>query len=199
MHDQCSGPVFCRLVGPGVRVQELARRHGICTSLIYRWRRAASRPGSECLRGQACAGSRDGGASGQTAHRSLPAGRRGQAAWVIEIELDSGIRVRVGGDVSLAALRRVVTALRGDRTSCGVRIWLVPGRPICGAGLMVSPPLVAQQLNQDPFSGQIFAFRGRQRPSDQTAVLGRPGLVLYAKRLERGHFVWPGQARVRCR
>jgi transposase-like protein len=26
---------------PGTRVQELARRHGICTSLIYRWRRVA--------------------------------------------------------------------------------------------------------------------------------------------------------------
>lgn len=32
---------------------------------------------------------------------------------VIEIELDGGVRVRVDGDVSLAALRRVVAALRG--------------------------------------------------------------------------------------
>ena len=32
---------------------------------------------------------------------------------MIEIELDGGVRVRVDGDVSLAALRRVVTALRG--------------------------------------------------------------------------------------
>ena len=27
---------------PGARVQDLARRHGICASLIYRWRRSAS-------------------------------------------------------------------------------------------------------------------------------------------------------------
>ena len=27
---------------PGARVQELARRHGICASLIYRWRREAT-------------------------------------------------------------------------------------------------------------------------------------------------------------
>lgn len=26
---------------PGVRMRDLARRHGICTSLIYRWRRSA--------------------------------------------------------------------------------------------------------------------------------------------------------------
>ena len=31
----------------------------------------------------------------------------------IEIELENGIRVRVDKDVSMAALRRVVTALRG--------------------------------------------------------------------------------------
>jgi len=28
-------------LAPGARVQDLARRHGICTSLIYRWRRLA--------------------------------------------------------------------------------------------------------------------------------------------------------------
>lgn len=28
---------------PGARVQDLARRHGICASLIYRWRRSAPR------------------------------------------------------------------------------------------------------------------------------------------------------------
>ncbi len=27
-------------LAPGARVQDLARRHGICTSLIYRWRRS---------------------------------------------------------------------------------------------------------------------------------------------------------------
>jgi transposase len=31
----------------------------------------------------------------------------------IEIELDGGVRVRVGDDVSLVALRRVMAALRG--------------------------------------------------------------------------------------
>lgn len=30
---------------PGARMRDLARRHGICTSLIYRWRRSARPPG----------------------------------------------------------------------------------------------------------------------------------------------------------
>jgi hypothetical protein len=32
---------------------------------------------------------------------------------MIVIELDGGVRVRVDGEVSLAALRRVISALRG--------------------------------------------------------------------------------------
>lgn len=36
--------VVAEALVPGARVEELARRHGICTSLIYRWRRAASGP-----------------------------------------------------------------------------------------------------------------------------------------------------------
>ena len=35
------------------------------------------------------------------------------ASGLIEIELGNGRQVRVGSDVSLAALRRVLTALRG--------------------------------------------------------------------------------------
>ena len=33
--------VVAECLAPGARVQDLARRHGICTSLIYRWRRSA--------------------------------------------------------------------------------------------------------------------------------------------------------------
>jgi transposase len=32
---------------PGVRVRELARRHGICASLIYRWRREQAEVGPD--------------------------------------------------------------------------------------------------------------------------------------------------------
>ncbi len=33
-------------LAPGARMRDLARRHGICTSLIYRWRRSARLPGA---------------------------------------------------------------------------------------------------------------------------------------------------------
>ena len=33
--------VVAEALAPGARMQDLARRHGLCTSLIYRWRRGA--------------------------------------------------------------------------------------------------------------------------------------------------------------
>ena len=51
--------------------------------------------------------------------------------------------------------------------------------------------LVASLLNADPFSGHLFLFRGKR--SDYLKVLywDGTGLCLFAKRLERGGFVWP--------
>ena len=105
--------VVAASLAPGARVEELARRYGICTSLIYRWRRATSGP---ALRAPAVrlvpvrvADARQAEPRAAVSRAAGEAKRPG----LIEIELDNGIRVRVDADVSLAALRRVVTALRG--------------------------------------------------------------------------------------
>jgi transposase len=51
--------------------------------------------------------------------------------------------------------------------------------------------LVQLTLHEDPFSGQLFVFRGRR--GDRVKILwwDGDGLCLFAKRLERGRFVWP--------
>jgi transposase len=51
--------------------------------------------------------------------------------------------------------------------------------------------LVQLNLHEDPFSGQLFVFRGRR--GDRVKILwwDGDGLCLFAKRLERGRFVWP--------
>jgi len=51
--------------------------------------------------------------------------------------------------------------------------------------------LVQVQLKQNPFSGQVFIFRGRR--GDRVKVLwwDGQGLSLYYKRLEQGRFIWP--------
>jgi transposase len=50
---------------------------------------------------------------------------------------------------------------------------------------------VANVLKADPFSGCLFVFRSKR--GDYLKILGwdGSGLVLYAKRLEQGRFVWP--------
>lgn len=115
-HDAAfrSGVVAASLV-PGTRVVELARRHGVCKSLIYRWRRAASRDvqsktAVQLLPVRITEARQPEKRPASSREASAPVMRR---PGVIEIELDGGVRVRVDGDVSLAALRRVVTALRG--------------------------------------------------------------------------------------
>ena len=108
--------VLSDLQAPGARVQAVARRHAICTSLIYRWRRDASRivgPSSPVRLvpvriTEPQAANRTSQESSRPALAPEP--RRGGE---IEIELGNGVRVHVDSDVSLAALRRVVTALRG--------------------------------------------------------------------------------------
>ena len=98
---------------PGCRVQDLARRHGICSSLIYRWRRAASpQAGSGSAVQLVPVRVTEPRAETRAASRQLSSQTGATRPGLIEIEFEGGTRVRVDGDVSLAALRRVVAALR---------------------------------------------------------------------------------------
>ena len=46
-------------------------------------------------------------------------------------------------------------------------------------------------LQQQPFSGHVFVFRGRRGDLIKILWWDGDGLCLFAKRLERGRFVWP--------
>lgn len=81
----------------------------------------------------------------------------------------------------------------------GVRIWLA-ARPVdMRKGFDGLAAVVQQQLGQDPFSGQIFAFRGKRGDLLKLLVWDGQGFLLVAKRLERGRFVWPSPAAERVR
>jgi transposase len=73
----------------------------------------------------------------------------------------------------------------------GVKVWLAAGVTDMRKGFDGLAALVQTQLAEDPFSGQLFVFRGRA--GDRVKVLwwSGDGLCLFAKRLERGRFVWP--------
>lgn len=73
----------------------------------------------------------------------------------------------------------------------GVKVWLAAGATDMRKGFDGLAALVQTQLTEDPFSGQLFVFRGRA--GDRVKILwwSGDGLCLFAKRLESGHFVWP--------
>ena len=50
---------------------------------------------------------------------------------------------------------------------------------------------VQQSLARDPHAGDLFAFRGRSGSLIKILWHDGLGLSLYAKRLERGRFIWP--------
>ncbi len=51
--------------------------------------------------------------------------------------------------------------------------------------------LAQQVLAEDPFSGALFAFRGKRGGLIKLLWFDEQGLCLFSKRLERGHFQWP--------
>jgi transposase len=73
----------------------------------------------------------------------------------------------------------------------GMRVWLASGHTDMRRGMNGLAALVQQSLGRDPHAGDLFVFRGRR--GDLIKILWHDGLgmSLYAKRLERGRFVWP--------
>lgn len=73
----------------------------------------------------------------------------------------------------------------------GTRVWLAAGVTDMRKGMDGLAALAQTALLENPFSGHIFAFRGRRGDLVKLLWFDGDGLCLYAKRLERGHFVWP--------
>jgi transposase len=73
----------------------------------------------------------------------------------------------------------------------GTRIWIACGVTDLRNGFDGLAAQVQMQLSEDPFSGQLFVFRGRKGDRIKVLWWDGDGLCLFAKRLERGHFVWP--------
>ena len=73
----------------------------------------------------------------------------------------------------------------------GTRIWVACGATDMRKGFDGLAMLAQDVVKQSPYSGHIFVFRGKR--SDRIKILwwDGTGLCLYAKRLERGRFIWP--------
>jgi transposase len=76
----------------------------------------------------------------------------------------------------------------------GTRVWLAVARTDMRKGFDGLSALVQEKLAQDPFCGHLFVFRGRRGDPLKVLWYDGQGLCLFAKRLERGRFVWPSPA-----
>ena len=73
----------------------------------------------------------------------------------------------------------------------GVKIHIALGVTDMRKGLDGLAMLVQGVLRQDPFSGHLFAFRGRRANLIKIVFWDGTGLCLFTKRLEDGIFPWP--------
>jgi transposase len=76
----------------------------------------------------------------------------------------------------------------------GMRVWLAPGSTDMRRGMNGLALQVQQALGRDAHAGDLYVFRGKR--GDLVKLLWHDGLDMspYAKRLERGRFVWPSPA-----
>ena len=73
----------------------------------------------------------------------------------------------------------------------GTRIWIAAGFTDMRRGFQGLSAQVQTVLELQPFSGHVFIFRGRRGDIVKCLWFDGDGLCLFAKRLERGRFVWP--------
>ncbi len=77
--------------------------------------------------------------------------------------------------------------------SCA-RVWIATGHTDMRRGMNGLSLLVQEGLKRDPHAGDVYLFRGRRGDLVKCLWHDGLGLSLYAKRLERGRFLWPTTA-----
>ena len=72
-----------------------------------------------------------------------------------------------------------------------VRVYLAMGPTDMRKGFDGLSLLAQEVLRQDPFSGSLFVFRGKRGDLIKVLYWDGQGFCLFAKRLEKGRFIWP--------
>lgn len=73
----------------------------------------------------------------------------------------------------------------------GTMIWIAAGVTDLRRGFTGLSAIAQTTLEQNPYSGHVFVFRGKRGDLIKLLWWDGDGLCLFAKRLERGRFLWP--------
>jgi len=71
------------------------------------------------------------------------------------------------------------------------RVWLAAGATDMRRGFDGLAAVVQTTLAANPYSGHVFVFRGKRGDLIKVLWWDGQGLCLFAKRLDRGRFIWP--------
>ena len=175
----------------GASVAEIARAHGVNANQVFKWRRLFAK-------GQLSeAGARSTALLPVTitadfeepdTAAEVPASSVG--AIHIELPGRAMLTVESGADLSTVALCSGESA-PVIHLPAGTRIWLAAGVTDMRRGFDGLSAQVQTVLQQQPFSGHVFVFRGRRGDIVKCLWFDGDGLCLFAKRLEKGRFIWP--------
>ena len=127
------------------------------------------------------AGGGGAGCGSATGHRDRVCDRRADAADGADRWLDGQAGGRGAGEGQVAMIP----------VPSGIRVWLATGHTDMRKGFDGLAVLVQETLARNPHNGHLFVFRGRRGGLIKVLWHDGQGLCLFAKRLERGRFVWP--------
>ena len=71
------------------------------------------------------------------------------------------------------------------------KVWLAAGVTDMRKGFNGLSALAETDLNEAPYCGHLFVFRGRRGDLIKVIWFDGQGACLFSKRLEKGRFVWP--------
>jgi transposase len=73
----------------------------------------------------------------------------------------------------------------------GIRVWIATGHTDMRRGMNSLALLVQEAFRRDPHGGDLYVFREKSGRLIKVLWHDGLGMSLYAKRLERGRFIWP--------
>ena len=161
--------IVAAAIEPGAVASEVARAAGIHASQLFRWRQQLCGPAPTAPTFSAVTVAPEPGAASSL---ELPAPQEA---------IDRG----VGTAEATAAMIPIPS---------GVRIWLATGQTDMRKGFDGLALLVQERLKHDPHGGHLYVFRGRRGGLIKVLWHDGQGMCLFAKRLERGRFIWPSPA-----
>ena len=73
----------------------------------------------------------------------------------------------------------------------GIRVWIATGHTDMRCGMNSLALRVQENFKGNPHGGDLYVFRGKNGKLIKILWHDGVGMSLYAKRLEKGRFLWP--------